>query len=168
MSRATATAVVAALLAWPLLIEAAPRTVGSAARERAERPGKPTGPIMVEHRLAAEPAVGVALKIAITARVEGDVGRLSIEATATEPRAALVAPPLLVAVAAGVYSWEITVVPLVAEASYLSVIVSGLIDGVAQARSVTIALRSSAVPQAARATIAEDERLIALPVEESP
>jgi hypothetical protein len=61
MSRATATAVFAALLAWPLLIDAAPRTVGSAA-PRAERPDKPTGPIMVEHRLAAEPAVGVPLK----------------------------------------------------------------------------------------------------------
>ena len=162
------TALVAAWVAWPVLVGAAPRIVGVAAPARVERPDKPTGPIMVEHRLTAEPAVGVPLKVAITARVEGDVGRLSIEATATEPRAALVSTPLLVAVAGGVYSWEITVVPLVAEASYLSVIVSGLIDGVAQARSVTIALRSTAAPQAARVTIGDNERLIALPVEERP
>ena len=159
--------VVAASLAWPLLVGAAPRTLEIAALVRVERPDKPTGPIAVEHRLAAEPAVGVPLTITVTARVEGDVGRLSIEANATEPRAALVSPPLLMAVAGSVYSWEVTVVPLVAEAGYLSVIVAGLIDGIAQARSVTIALRSTA-PAAAAAAIGQDERLIALPVQESP
>ena len=34
--------------------------------------------------MAARPAVGVPVKIAVTARVEGDVGRLSIEANATQ------------------------------------------------------------------------------------
>ena len=34
--------------------------------------------------------------------------------------------------------------PLAADAGYLSVIVSGSIDGVAQARSVTLSLRSAA------------------------
>ena len=52
----------------------------------------------------------------------------------------------LVAAGDGVYAWTITVVPLTAEAGYLTVIVSGDIDGVAQARSVTVSLRSTAAP----------------------
>jgi hypothetical protein len=168
MKRRIATALVAVSLAWPLSVGAAPRAVGIAAPARAERPDKPTGPIVVEHRLAAEPALGVPLKIAVTARVQGDVGRLSIEANATEPRAVLVSPPVLVAVEGGAYSWEITVVPLAAEAGYLSVIVSGSIDGVAQARSVTIALHSAVPAEAAAVTVTEGETLIALPVQESP
>jgi len=168
MKRRLTTALVAVLLAWPLLAGAAPRAVGTPPPARAERPDKPTGPIVVEHRFAAEPAVGVPLKIAVTARVEGDVGRLSIEANATEPRAVLVSPPVLVAVGGGVYSWEVTVVPLAADAGYLSVIVSGSIDGVAQARSVTIAVRSAVPAEAAAVTIADGETLIALPVQESP
>jgi hypothetical protein len=166
MRRRSRTALIAASLAWPLLVGAAPRDV--VAPGRVERPDKPTGPIVVEHHLATEPAVGVPLKIVVTARVEGDIGRLSIEATATAPRAALVSQPLLTAVADGVYSWEVTVVPLVADAGYLSVIVSGSIDGVAQARSLTIALRSAAAVDPAAVTVFEGETLIALPVQESP
>src|SRR5688572_26052361 len=128
MQRCMVTALVAAGLAWPLLVGAAPRIDGIAPA-RAERPDKPTGPIVVEHRIAARPAVGVPVKIAITARVEGEVGRLSIEADATVPRAAVVSSPVLVAAGKGVYSWEITIVPLVADAGYLSVIVAGSIDG---------------------------------------
>jgi hypothetical protein len=161
-------AVVAACLAWPMLAGAAPRIGGIALSPRAERPDKPTGPILVEHRLAARPAVGVPVKIAVTARVEGDVGRLSIEANATAPRAALVSPPVLVAASEGVYSWEITVVPLAADAGYLSVIVAGSIDGVAQARSVTIALNGAVPAEALPVTVDEGETLIALPVRESP
>jgi hypothetical protein len=168
MKRRTRTALFALALVCPLTVGAAPRTVGTTAPARVERPDKPTGPIVVEHRLTAQPAVGVPLTIALTARVEGDVGRLSIEANATAPGALLVSPPLLVAVAGGVYTWEITAVPLAAEAGYLSIIVSGLIDGVAQARSVTIALRSTAPAEAVAVTIGEDERLIALPAQESP
>jgi hypothetical protein len=166
MTRGVITVFVAALLAWPLLVGAAPRDVVAPAR--VERPDKPTGPIVVEHHLATVPAVGVPLKIVVTARVEGDIGRLSIEANATVPRAALVSPPLLTAVAGGVYSWEVNVVPLVADAGYVSVIVSGSIDGVAQARSVTIALRSTAAADPAAVTVFEGETLIALPVQESP
>ena len=166
MKRRAAIVLAVASIAWPLSIDAAPRTVDGAAP--AERPGKPTGPIAVEHRLAAEPTVGVPLKIAITARVAGEVGRLSIEATATTPQAAVVSPPLLVAVEGDAYAWQLSVVPLAADAGYVSVIVSGTIDGVEQARSVTIALRSSAPAEAAAVTAAEGEALIALPVEESP
>ncbi len=66
------------------------------------------------------------------------------------------------------YSWQITVVPLAAEAGYLSVIVSGTIDGVDQARSVTISLRSAAPADAPAPVAGGGETLIALPVQESP
>ena len=168
MMRRAKRALAAAALLWPVLVHAEPRSFDTAAAARVERPGKPTGPIVVEHRLSARAAVGVPLKISITARVEGDVGRLSIEANATVPDAALVSPPLLVTANEGVYSWELTVVPLLADAGYLSVIVSGAIDGVAQARSVTIPLRSAAPAETAAVTTAAGETLIALPVQESP
>jgi hypothetical protein len=168
MKRRITNAIVALSLVWPLSGAAAPHVAGTTAASRAERPDKPTGPIVVEHRLTAVPALGVPLKIAVTARVEGDVGLLSIEANATEPRAALVSAPVLLAVAGGAYSWEITVVPQAADAGYLSVIVSGSIDGVAQARSVTIALHSAVPAPAAAVTVAQGETLIALPVQESP
>ena len=162
------TAIVVAALALPLWVGAAPRTAERAAPAPAELPGKPTGPIAVEHHFAADPAVGVPVKIAVTARVDGAAGGLSIEANPTLPRAALVTPPTLLAVGEGVYSWEITVVPLAAEAGYLSVIVSGAIDGVEQARSVTISLRSAVLADAPAPVARGGETLIALPVQESP
>ncbi|HUQ52744.1 MAG TPA: hypothetical protein VM692_11025, partial [Gammaproteobacteria bacterium] len=165
MTRRITTAVVAALLCWPLLVVAAPHAVETAAPVPIERPDKPTGPIVVEHRLLARPAVGVPLRIAVTARVEGDVGRLSIEANATSPSSVVVSPAVPVASTDGVYAWEITVVPLTPDAGYLSVIVSGSIDGVAQARSVTVALRSAVPTEPAAVTVVEGETLIALPVQ---
>ena len=158
----------ASLMMWPLLTAAAPRVLERAAPAAAELPGKPTGPILVEHRLAADPAVGVPLDITVTARVDAAASGLSIEANATVPRAALVTPPRLLEAGAGVYSWQITVVPLAAEAGYLSVIVSGTIDGVDQARSVTISLRSAAPADLPAPTAGGGETLIALPVQESP
>jgi hypothetical protein len=161
---------VAAALAAPALAGAAPRPAeGTPATARA-LPGKPTGPIAVEYRLAEQPVVGVALAIDVTARVQAAAGSLAIEANPSAPRSVLVTPPTLVKAGDGVYSWRITVVPLTAEAGYLSVIVEGVVDGVAQARSVTIPLRSRA-PAAASAPAAAApaaETLIALPVEESP
>ena len=169
MRRRPVAAVVVAALAWPWLADAAPPADARRTEARAELPGKPTGPIAVEHRLAGEPAVGVSLEIAVTARVEAEIGALRIEASASSPSTALVTPPLLTSVANGVYSWTLTVVPLAADAGYLSVIVSGAIDGVAQARSVTISLRSAAAPGAQPGVMAVGgETLIALPVQESP
>jgi hypothetical protein len=168
MKRRIINAFISASLAWPISIDAAPRAAEIAAPVRVDLPGKPTGPIAVEHRLTSEPMVGVPLKLAITARVAGEVGRLSIEATATAPRAAVVSPPVLMAVEGEAYSWEITVVPLAVDAGYLSVIVSGSIDGVEQARSLTIALRSTVPTEAPAVTVADGEALIALPVQESP
>ena len=166
--RVLSACVLVASLAWSLFAYAAPRAGDMVAAVRVERPGKPTGPIVVEHHFAARPVVGVPLKIAVTARVEADVGRLSIEASATVPDAALVSPPLLLAANKGVYSWELTVVPLLADAGYVSVIVSGSIDGIAQARSVTIPLRGAVRAEPAAVTIAAGETLIALPVQETP
>lgn len=169
MNARTAT-VVAVLLSWPLLAGAAPRgTVVRAPSTGAEFPGKPTGPIAVDYRLAAEPAVGVPLTISVTASVDGVSMGLAIDAHGTEPRAVLVVPPTLVAAADGVYSWQITVVPLAVEAGYLSVVVSGTVDDTAQARSVTIPLRSAAAAPRDAATVErpDGETLIALPAEES-
>ncbi|HEY3518944.1 MAG TPA: hypothetical protein VGL98_17980, partial [Gammaproteobacteria bacterium] len=65
--------------------------------------------------------------------------------------------------------WKITVVPLAAEAGYLSLIVAGRVDGVAQARGVTVPLRSAAAGgPAPAAEAAGPEALIALPVQETP
>jgi hypothetical protein len=168
MGRRTTAAVMAALLGWPLLAGAAPRAIEDTAPARAELPGKPTGPIVVEHRLAADPAVGVPLEIVVTARAEGAHGGLSLEASATAPSAVLVTPPLPIMAEEGVYSWTITVVPLASEAGYLSVLVSGVVDGVDQARSVTISLRSAAATAGQPSPAAGGETLIALPVRESP
>jgi hypothetical protein len=155
-------------LACPWHLFAAPRSVERAATSHAEFPGKPTGPIVVAHRRAAEPSVGVPLEIAITARVDGSVAGLRIEASATVPSAVLVTQPTLVAAGESVYSWEITVVPLVADAGYLSVVVSGTIDGVEQARSIAIPLRSTGAHAAPAAVARGGETLIALPVQETP
>ena len=168
MRMRTAVALLTAVLAWPTLAGAAPRAAEGAAPARVDLPVKPTGPIGVEYRVAAQPAVGVPLEIAVTARVGAEVGRVTIEAAASSTRAVLVTPPALVTAGAGVHSWTITVVPLAAEAGYLSVIVAGDVDGVAQARSLTVPLRSANAPGARPAPTAGREALIALPVQESP
>jgi hypothetical protein len=129
---------------------------------------KPTGPIAVEYHVPAPPAVGVPLEIAVKARVEPDVKGLAIEANASAPRAVLMTAPELVTAADGVYSWTITVVPLSAEAGYLSIIVAGRIDGVAQARGVTVPLHGAAPGPAPAAGAAGREALIALPAQETP
>jgi hypothetical protein len=164
-----ATALIAAVIAWPALVGAAPPVDERAPAVSTGYPVKPTGPIAVEYRLAAAAVVGVPLEIAVTARVQAETSRLAIEATASTPQAVLVTSPEAVSAGDGVYSWTITVVPLAAEAGYLNVIVAGDIDGVPQARSVTVPLRSAASSAAAPAAgAARGEALIALPVEESP
>lgn len=168
MSKRTAIALLTAVLALPTLGAGAPRPTEPETSQRADVRVKPSGPIGVEYRVAAPPAVGVPLEIAVTARVQADVSRVTIEANPTASRAVLVTPPALVTAGEGVYSWTITVVPLVAEAGYLSVIVAGDVDGVAQARSVTVPLRSTNAGAARPAGSDGSEALIALPVQESP
>jgi hypothetical protein len=158
----------ASLVACPLLAGAAPRLL-ERPPARTELPSKPTGPIAIEHRLAARPSVGVPLEIAVTARVAADARDVRIEADASSPSAVLVTPAALAGSSGGLYRWTITVVPLAAEAGYLNVIVSAEVDGIAQADAVTVSLRSAAAPGAAPAAAAEGgESLIALPVRESP
>jgi hypothetical protein len=163
------TLIAAAALAWPALLGAAPPPAERMAPASEALRVKPTGPIAVEYRLAQEPALGVPLEIAVTARVEADVTGVTIEANASSPSGVIVAAPVLVTASDGVFTFRITVVPLAADAGYLSVIVAGQVDGLHQARSVTVPLRGTnpvvAVPDAA-----DDggERVIALPAQESP
>lgn len=166
-SRKILVSLTAAALAWPAALAAAPRPE-ERPPARAELPGKPTGSIALEHRLGAPPAVGEPLEITITARVGAAFGALAIEADATRPDAVLVAPPALVEAGDGRYRWTITVVPLAVDAGYLNVLVSGVADGVPQARAVTISLRGAAPERTEPAAAAGGERLIELPVEESP
>jgi len=168
MTNRTATALVALSLVWSAPLFAAPPAGEHAAPARVTLPGKPTGPIGLEYHVAAAPAVGVPLAIDVSARVEAEVQGLSIEANASAPHAVLVSPPAVVAAGDDVYTWRITVVPLAVEAGYLSIIVAGRVDGLAQSRGVTVSLRSEAargpVPAAQGAG---PEALIALPVQEN-
>ena len=169
MSARAATALVAAVLAWPSLGTAAPRRDERPSPAVHHLPAKPTGPIAVEYQVAAPPTVGAPLEIEISARVEPAVKGLTIEANPSAPRAVLLTPPAAVTAGDGLFTWKITVVPLAAEAGYLSVIVAGRVDGVAQARAVTVPLRSVAAPAPTPSVeAAGPEALIALPVQESP
>jgi len=167
MTARAATVLILGALAWPMQGAAAPPASEGSAPMVPYFPAKPTGPIGVEYTLAAAPAVGVPLEIEIKARVEAEVKGLAIEANASAPRAVLVTAPQLVTAADGVYSWTITVVPLRTEAGYLSVIVAGRVDGVAQARAVTVPLHGVQGP-APVVEPAGREALIALPAQETP
>jgi len=169
MSARTATALLAAMLTWTSLGTAAPRASERSSPAVAHLPAKPTGPIGVEYRVAAAPTVGVPFEIEVSARVEPDVQGLTIEANASAPHAVLLTPPTVVTAGDGVFAWKLTVVPLAAEAGYLSVIVAGRVDGVPQARAVTVPLRSMAAAGPTPAPeAAGPEALIALPVQETP
>jgi hypothetical protein len=161
---------VAALLLAFSAASAAPRQAGAAAPAVERLPVKPGGPIAVEYRLAAQPVVGVPLELTVTAHVEANVTNVTIETDPSAPGAVLVAVPELVAVADGTYSWRITAVPLAGDAGYLTVVVSGAADGLAQSRSVTVALGSAPPPGGAPAAARPGggEALIALPVQETP
>jgi hypothetical protein len=168
-ARRAITTFVAAVLAWPSLGLAAPRAGERSSPPVAHLPAKPTGPIAVEYRVAAPPTVGAPFEIEISARVEPDVKGLTIEANPSAPRAVLLTPPTVVTAGDGVFAWKIIVVPLAADAGYLNLIVAGRVDGVAQARAVTVPLRSVAASGATPAAeAAGPEALIALPVQETP
>jgi hypothetical protein len=169
MKQRTLTALVASMVVWFAPAHTAPRAADAPQGAVQRLPVKPGGPIAVEYRVAAAPVVGTPLEIAISARVEAGVRNVALEANPSTPRAVLVAQPMIGAQGDGLYSWTITVVPLAADAGYLTIVVSGEADGVLQARSLTVPL-GSAAPQGAApaAQSAEGEPLIALPVQESP
>ena len=169
MKAGTMTALVAAAVACPAVLCAAPPADERPAPAREALRVKPTGPIAVDYHLAASPALGMPLEIGVTARVVADVTGVTIGASAIAERRVVVTPPVLVAAGDGVYAWTITVVPLAAGAGYLSVIVSGNVDGLQQARSVTVPLRTAAAAGPVPAADDEgEERVIALPAQESP
>ncbi len=169
MKQRTLAALLASTLWWPAAANAAPRAADVPARAVARQHVKPGGPIAVEYSVTANPVVGTPLEIAINARVEAGLRNVAIEANASAPRAVLVAQPEVTTRGDGLYSWTITVVPLAADAGYLTVVISGEADGLLQARSLTVPLGSGAPQSVAPASQpAQGEALIALPVQEGP
>jgi hypothetical protein len=169
MSNRAAFVIALCVGAWPALSSAAPReVVEGRAPARAEFPVKPTGPIAVEHHLGADPAVGVPLTITLSARVSGQVDALRLDASASRPDALLLTTPELVASGDSEFTWVHTIVPLAVDAGYLNVAVAGDIDGLPQARSVSIAVRTVPPTADAPAAHGNSETLIALPVRETP
>ncbi len=163
-----APAVVLALVATVVMgaVAAAPLDAPIVATHEA----KPQGPIAVDVRLAAPPALGVPLTVTITARAE-TVDRLRLEARVDDSAALVIGAQSGPVDRAGARSWVVTVVPMHASGGTLSVVVAGEIDGVAQARSVTTEVRpAGAVPTvralSVAATVGGGENLSLLPVEE--
>ena len=130
------------------------------------------GPIAVEAHLAAPPALGVPLAVIITARVDGfAVGRLDLEVRADDATALVIGARSEPFDHSGSQSWVVTVVPMRASGGNLSIVVSGEIEGVAQAQSVVTKVR----PAAGEPTVGAlavvpaqvvGENLALLPVEE--
>jgi hypothetical protein len=147
-------------------VAAAPLDAPAATRDEA----KPLGPIAVDVRLAAPPALGVPLTVTVTARAEA-VDRLDLEVRTDDSAALVIGGQSGPVDRAGARSWVVTVVPLRASGGNLSVVVAGEIDGVAQAQSVTtkVAL-AGAVPTVRALSVAPaeagGENLSLLPVEE--
>lgn len=166
MSRAVVVAMLTVAGLGGAAASAAPPATERAAPAWSGPPAKPTGPIAVDYRVAATPAIGVPLAVELTARVADPGARLALEAIPSDPGLLHALTPVLVASAEGRFEWSVTVVPMAADAGFLNVVVSGEIDGVAQARSVAIRVRGGAARSAPdRATLGE--ALIELPVEES-
>ena len=130
------------------------------------------GPIAVDVHLAVPPALGVPLTVTITARAEAlAVGRLELAVRADESAALLIGAQSAPIDRAGSRSWVVTVVPVRASGGNLSVVVSGEIEGVAQAQSVVTRVRPEGAEPTVRALTvvpakAGGENLSLLPVEE--
>ena len=152
---------------------AAPRDSVTAAHvTELQLPPKPTGPIAVDYQLTSLPVIGQPLDVIITARSSGAIS-LALEASVTEPAVLAVVAQTAGVDRDGARTWVVTVVPLLAKVGYLDVLVAGVIDGAAQARSVVIPIRTAVTK--ARADVGTGmavefggEALILLPVEESP
>ncbi len=133
---------------------------------------KPLGPIAVEVRLGAPPALGVPLTVTVTARADAAaVDRLVLETRVDDSAALAIGAQTGPVDRAGARSWVVTVVPMRASGGTLSVVVAGEIEGVAQASSVTTEVRpAGAVPTVRALSVAPakagGENLSLLPVEE--
>lgn len=138
----------------------------------ASRETKPQGPIALDVRLAATPALGVPLTVTVTARADAAaVDRLALEARVDDSAALVIGEQSGPVDRSGARSWVVTVVPMRASGGRLSIVVAGEIDGVVQARAVTTEVRPAGATPAVRALSiapaeAGRENLSLLPVEE--
>jgi hypothetical protein len=151
----------------PAVVFAAPLDAAVAATHDE---AKPTGPIGVDVRIAAPPALGAPLTVTVTARAEAIEG-LALEVHADDPAALAIVAQSAPVDRAGARSWEITVIPMRTAGGNLGVVVAGDIDGVAQAGSVVTPIRLAEATPALRARpLAVPEaggvNLSLLPVEE--
>jgi len=131
---------------------------------------KPMGPIAVDVRLGARPALGVPLTVTVTARAQA-IDSLELEVRADDPAALLIGEASGPVDRAGVRTWLVTVVPMRSPGGSLNVVVAGEIDGVAQGQSVTTKVSLTGAAPAVRALSnapaeAGGEKLSVLPVEE--
>jgi hypothetical protein len=145
-----------------------PSTVGGVPLEAQSSPGKPQPPISAEYRLSAAPAIGAPLVVTFTARADESFGELSIDARGTGGADVQFAPARVPSAAAGEFVWEIAVAPLSSAGGRVNVLVSGRDSAGVQARSFSVALRTTSLPEASKVrVIPNGERLIALPADES-
>ncbi len=132
-------------------------------------PPKPSGPIDVAYAAGAAPRVGQPVEIEITARAAAAEG-LALEVVVPKGGTLAIAGQSAGTALADGRRWVVTVVPLAADAAYLTVVVTGRIEGLLQSRSIVVPIRTvpdaQAVSEQRTAVTAHGERLILLPVEE--
>ncbi len=132
-------------------------------------PPKPSGPIDVSYRVGVAPRVGLPVDIEITAHAAA-AQDLTLEAAVANGGTLAIAGQSLGTELVDGRRWVVTVVPLAADAAYLTVVVTGRIEGLAQSRSLVVPIRTLPTAQAVvdeTAVTADGERLILLPVEEN-
>lgn len=133
-----------------------------------QTPPKPSGPIDLRFRVANAALAGQLVDIEIVARA-ADVEAWRLETAVARSDELIVTSSAVAEELIDGRRWIVTVVPQAADTVYLTVVVTGRIDGLEQSRSVVVPIRTTAAAHAApeRAIeITEDERLILLPVEE--
>jgi len=130
------------------------------------------GPIAVDVHLSAPATLGVPLAVTITAHADVlALGRLELTVRADDSAALVIGAQSGPLDRAGSRSWVVTVVPMQASGGNLSVVVSGEIEGVAQAQFVVAKIRPAGPESPVRALAIAPaqvgvENLSLLPVEE--
>jgi hypothetical protein len=132
-------------------------------------PPKPSGPIDVAYSVGAALRVGQPVEIEITARA-AVAGGLALEVVVPNGGTLAIASESAGTEVVDGRRWVVTVVPLAAGAAYLTVVVTGRIEGLDQSRSVVVPIRTAPAAQTVvlqeTAVTPGGERLILLPVEE--
>ena len=134
-------------------------------------PPKPSGPIDVAYSVGVAPRVGAPVDIEITAHAAA-AQELALEAVvANGSTLAIAGQSAGTDLAGGGRRWVVTVIPLAADVAYLTVVVTGRIEGLPQSRSVVVPIRTVPAAQALveqeTAVTVDGERVIFLPVEEN-